>query len=95
MQMNFEIKKAETIHNYKKVDDVAIEKNNYEREIRKIEKENESLTKELIDMQHHWKNITSSDINTTGKKQIDYDESPHQIYLQCTVKKNQKLNSNI
>ena len=53
---------------YKKVDDVAIEKNNYEREIRKIEKENESLTKELIDMQHHWKNITSSDINTTGKK---------------------------
>ena len=29
------------------------------------------------------------------KKQIDYDESPHQIYLQCTVKKNQKLNSNI
>ena len=68
MQMNFEIKKAETFHNYKKVDGVAIAKNNYEREIRKIEKENESLTKELIDMQHHWKNITSSDINTTGKK---------------------------
>lgn len=68
MQMNFEIKKAETIHNYKKVDDVAIEKKNYEKEIRKFEKENESLTKELIDMQRHWKNITSSDINTTGKK---------------------------
>lgn len=68
MQMNFEIKKAETIHNYKKVDDFAIEKKNYEKEIRKFEKENESLTKELIDMQRHWKNITSSDINTTGRK---------------------------
>lgn len=68
MQMNFEIKKAETIHNYKKVDDVAYEKDNYEKEIKKLEKENESLNKEITEMQKHWKTISSSDMNTTGRK---------------------------
>ena len=73
MQMKFEIKKAESVQNFRKVDIVAEEKQNTEKEIKKFEKENEHLMKEISEMQQHWKRLTSIDIDSKkgkGRKQF-------------------------
>ena len=66
MQMKFEIQKAESVQNFRKVDTVAEEKLSTEKEIKKFEKENEYLMKEISEMQQHWKKLTS--IDTDNKK---------------------------
>ena len=68
MQMKFEIKKAESVQNFRKVDIVAEEKQNTEKEIKKFEKENEHLMKEISEMQQHWKRLTSIDIDSKKGK---------------------------
>lgn len=73
LQMNFEIKKAESVQNFRKVDTVAIEKESTEKEIKRIEKENQELTKEISELQKHWKKISSIDIDNKkgkGRKQF-------------------------
>ena len=68
MQMKFEIKKAESVQNFRKVDIVAEEKQNTEKEIKKFEKENEHLMKEISEMKQHWKRLTSIDIDSKKGK---------------------------
>lgn len=65
-QMSYEVKKAENIQNYKKIDVVSQEKTLYEKELQKIEDENIKLSQEINNMKQLWRSLTSIDMDSSS-----------------------------
>lgn len=66
-QISYEVKKAENIQNYKKIDVFSQEKSLYEKELKKVEDENMKLSQEINNMKQLWRSLTSIDMDSSSK----------------------------
>ena len=65
-QMSYEVKKAENIQNYKKIDIVSQEKTLYEKELQKIKKKKKKKKKKINNMKQLWRSLTSIDVDSSS-----------------------------